>query len=125
MTTNIEQRATEIDREVGARIRARRRELRMSQGRLGDRLGVTFQQVQKYERGVNRVSASSLVLTAEALDCRPQDLLGTEDRKGKVDWSRFHDHETSAALDAFGSIRSKAARSSALQVLRTLAEVRT
>jgi transcriptional regulator with XRE-family HTH domain len=57
-----------IDVHVGARIRLRRLLLGMSQGALGDQIGVTFQQVQKYERGANRVSASKLAQIADALD---------------------------------------------------------
>lgn len=56
-----------IDAAVGLRIRLRRQELGMSQNTLGDALGVTFQQVQKYEKGWNRVSASRLWDMAVAL----------------------------------------------------------
>src|SRR5947199_1992334 len=49
-----------IDRHVGARIRHKRMMLGVSQEALGDALGVTFQQVQKYEKGMNRVGASRL-----------------------------------------------------------------
>lgn len=49
-----------IDTHVGARVRARRRLLGITQERLGEALGLTFQQVQKYERGSNRISASRL-----------------------------------------------------------------
>jgi transcriptional regulator with XRE-family HTH domain len=49
-----------IDRHVGARVRMRRMMLEMTQEGLGDALGVTFQQVQKYELGKNRISASRL-----------------------------------------------------------------
>lgn len=49
-----------VDVRVGARLRARRRELGMSQEALGDAVGITFQQIQKYEKGANRVSASRL-----------------------------------------------------------------
>jgi transcriptional regulator with XRE-family HTH domain len=49
-----------IDVHVGGRIRMRRNMLGMSQEKLGERLGVTFQQVQKYEKGTNRVGASRL-----------------------------------------------------------------
>lgn len=49
-----------IDVHVGARVRARRRLLGITQERLGEALGLTFQQVQKYERGSNRISASRL-----------------------------------------------------------------
>ena len=60
-------RAAELEREIGARIRARRRQLGLSQSQLANQLGVSFQQVQKYERGANRVAASTLVATAQAL----------------------------------------------------------
>jgi transcriptional regulator with XRE-family HTH domain len=49
-----------VDRHVGARIRMRRLMLKFSQTQLGDALGLSFQQVQKYERGSNRVGASRL-----------------------------------------------------------------
>ena len=57
-----------VDVEVGKRIRVQRTLRKMSQTELGNRIGVTFQQVQKYERGSNRVSASKLVEIANALD---------------------------------------------------------
>lgn len=56
-----------VDRMVGLRIRMRRKELRMSQGKLAAALGLTFQQVQKYEGGDNRVSASKLWEIARVL----------------------------------------------------------
>jgi transcriptional regulator with XRE-family HTH domain len=56
-----------VDLHVGARIRMRRRMQGVSQEKLADALGLTFQQVQKYERGANRVSASKLYEIAAAL----------------------------------------------------------
>jgi transcriptional regulator with XRE-family HTH domain len=56
-----------IDRHVGLRIRLRRKELGVSQERLADSIGLTFQQVQKYERAANRVSASKLWEMARVL----------------------------------------------------------
>ena len=56
-----------IDRHVGLRIRMRRKELGVSQERLAEQIGLTFQQVQKYERAANRVSASKLWEMARAL----------------------------------------------------------
>lgn len=56
-----------IDQHVGLRIRLRRKELGVSQERLADSIGLTFQQVQKYERAANRVSASKLYEMARAL----------------------------------------------------------
>jgi len=61
------QRATEVDAHVGQRIRQRRTQLGISQTNLGQALGVTFQQVQKYEKGVNRVGSSRLAQIAEVL----------------------------------------------------------
>ena len=55
-----ENRPSPIDAHVGSRIRLRRNLMGMSQERLGEALGLTFQQIQKYERGVNRVGASRL-----------------------------------------------------------------
>jgi DNA-binding XRE family transcriptional regulator len=52
--------ANAVDEYIGARMRERRLALSMSQTDLGEKLGVTFQQIQKYEKGVNRVSAARL-----------------------------------------------------------------
>src|ERR1700710_1803567 len=69
MTTNAKAKSTTFhDVEVGQRIRARRMAKGMSQTELGALLGVTFQQVQKYEKGVNRVGAGRPGRVAEALD---------------------------------------------------------
>jgi transcriptional regulator with XRE-family HTH domain len=57
---NDERAANAVDRKLGQRVRARRLEIGMSQERLAELLGVTFQQVQKYEKGVNRIAASRL-----------------------------------------------------------------
>lgn len=55
------------DVHVGNRIRRRRNEIKLSQDRLGQQIGVTFQQIQKYEKGTNRVGGSRLVQLAAAL----------------------------------------------------------
>ncbi|ODS01694.1 Cro/Cl family transcriptional regulator [Methyloceanibacter superfactus] len=57
-----------IDTHVGSRVRLRRMLLGMSQERLGDSMGLTFQQVQKYEKGVNRIGASRLFQISKILD---------------------------------------------------------
>jgi len=57
-----------VDRHVGSLIRAKRKALRMSQEELAAALGLTFQQIQKYERGTNRVSSSKLYEIAQKLD---------------------------------------------------------
>ena len=56
-----------IDKHVGSRVRMRRMMLGMSQEKLGDALGLTFQQVQKYEKGTNRIGASRLQQISQIL----------------------------------------------------------
>ena len=57
-----------IDVHVGARVKLRRTLLGMSQDKLGDALGLTFQQIQKYEKGVNRIGASRIFEISKILD---------------------------------------------------------
>jgi len=75
-----------IDVHVGSRIRMRRQLISMSQEKLGELLGITFQQVQKYEKGSNRISASRLFYAAKILGVPVQaffeDLPGTEGDTG-------------------------------------------
>lgn len=56
-----------IDKHVGARVRMRRMMISMSQEKLGEKLGITFQQIQKYEKGTNRIGASRLQQIANVL----------------------------------------------------------
>jgi transcriptional regulator with XRE-family HTH domain len=65
--SDTERNPNPIDLHVGARIRMRRKILGVSQERLAEDLGLTFQQIQKYERGANRVSASKLYEIAKSL----------------------------------------------------------
>ena len=67
MSDNKKKRPNPIDIHVGSRIRLRRTMLGMSQEKLGEALGITFQQVQKYEKGTNRVGASRLQHIASVL----------------------------------------------------------
>lgn len=72
---------TDLDHEIGKAIRLRREALGLTQTQLASKIGVTFQQVQKYERAVNRVSASKLVKVAETLECHITDLIGVGEAK--------------------------------------------
>ncbi len=60
-----------VDIHVGSRVRMRRLMLGMSQEKLGESLGITFQQVQKYEKGTNRVGASRLQAISDTLGVKP------------------------------------------------------
>lgn len=72
MNTDIDPR----DVAIGARMRTRREEIRMTQAQLAAAAGVTFQQVQKYEKGVNRVACARLVDIADALKVHPAYFFG-------------------------------------------------
>jgi transcriptional regulator with XRE-family HTH domain len=68
-------RSGALDAALGDRIRRRRRDMGLSQSALGGRLGITFQQVQKYENGANRVSATMLIRLSQALAMPVSELL--------------------------------------------------
>lgn len=71
--------ASDMDVALGDAIRLRRRSLNLSQEQLAAACGISFQQIQKYENGGNRVSFSRLVQIARALDCRVSDLTNVLD----------------------------------------------
>ena len=58
----------DVNLDIGQRIRRRRKHLNLSQSDLGKRIGLTFQQIQKYESGANRISAAMLLRIAKVLD---------------------------------------------------------
>ncbi len=68
MTTISAKRPNSTDVYVGGKVRMRRKMLGMSQEKLGEQLGITFQQVQKYEKGANRIGASRLQAISQILE---------------------------------------------------------
>jgi transcriptional regulator with XRE-family HTH domain len=72
--------ANGIDRQVGERVRRRRILLGLTQDQLAEVLGISYQQIQKYETGANRISAGRLAQIAEALEVQPGWFFGTSDR---------------------------------------------
>ena len=92
------------DTELGKRIRLRRDEQHMSQSELGDKLGVSFQQVQKYEKGVNRVGASRLQQIATALDV-PVTYFFDDDGLGKRAKDGQREVESLLFIDSSFSLR--------------------
>jgi transcriptional regulator with XRE-family HTH domain len=70
------------DAEIGRLVRARRQKLRLSQSDLAEHIGVTFQQVQKYENGTNRISIGRLTRIAEVLDVPPTFFFARETKAG-------------------------------------------
>ncbi len=102
---------TDIDRLVSERILARRNELDMSQPELAERVGVTFQQVQKYENGKNRISAGRLYEVAKALGVTIQYFYDTaprlmQARRGVAEEAAaFEGPDTSEELELLAAFR--------------------
>ena len=85
MADRPEALADPVDVAVGARIRLLRKMRGLSQQALAEAAGVTFQQIQKYERGANRVSASMLARIAETLRAPVSELFGETEGSGAID----------------------------------------
>ena len=113
-----------IDGVVGARIRLRRKFVGLSQQALGEALGITFQQVQKYERGSNRVSASMLVKIARKLNCPVSYLLAEEELGGGDDSvaGRLAADGALELLEVYARLPDEVSRRAVMGLARTLAE---
>ena len=116
-----------LDVALGFRIRQRRRELRFSQDRLARRIGITFQQVQKYEHGTNRVSFSRLAEIAQALQCSLTDLIGdlAQHSPSSLTINRvamMGQQGAAELLDAYSRIRSPSYRQAILNLAKEIAE---
>ena len=115
-----------MDIALGAAVRIRRRTIGMSQEALAEQCGVSFQQIQKYENGANRISFSRLVQIARALRCRVTDLLDvldTPDEEPSVDLDLLSRMRTPGALELLTVYEQlpQDARSALVSFLRILA----
>jgi transcriptional regulator with XRE-family HTH domain len=115
-----------LDVALGVHVRLRRKEAGLSQAKLAARVGLTFQQVQKYETGANRISFSRLVEIAHALHCSVHDLVGDLDKsKPSGLFAKQTDYlaEPGAAelLRAYASISSSKRRQALRNFVRQLA----
>ena len=121
-----------VDIHVGTRVRLRRQLLKMSQEKLGDQLGVTFQQVQKYERGTNRVGASRLWRMSQVMDVPVSffyEGLETEDTKYEfaegdqtpIVYDFINSTDGVSLAVAVSKIENKAVRRQVLELARALA----
>ena len=121
-----------IDRVVGQRIRWRRRELKLSQEQLAELLSLTFQQVQKYERGTNRVGAGRLWNLAKVLDVPVSFFYdGVAETVGQPGFSEgdqtpivddfIQSADGVALAQAFARIKDSKVRRRILELVRTLA----
>jgi transcriptional regulator with XRE-family HTH domain len=122
-----------IDAYVGSRVRMRRLMLGMSQERLAEQIGVTFQQVQKYEKGTNRIGASRLQAIAGVLavpvafffqqdNSQPLTTEGLGAISGLEDLSDFLTSKEGLSLNkAFMKINDPSVRQSVLMLIKSLA----
>ena len=119
-----------IDRFVGSRVRLRRTALGVTQERLAQALGVTFQQVQKYEKGANRIGAGRLQEIARVLDAPPSFFYegapeivstGVREPAHTSATSVMLPAESLQLIKAFMTIRDDRLRSSVLDLVRALA----
>lgn len=109
----------QIDAEIGARVRNRRTDLGISQSSLANHIGVTFQQVQKYEKGSNRIAAATLIRIADKLETSVAVLSG-ELRPLDPDSGLLIDTQSTTLLETFGRI-TPARRKTLLEVASALA----
>jgi transcriptional regulator with XRE-family HTH domain len=109
---------------IGARMRTRRRQLGLSQSDLASKLGVSFQQIQKYERGANRVAASTLLAASQVLGASVSWLVGEETPGREDDDDVFRALARPGALEmleAFNAIADPRARAAMLALAREMA----
>lgn len=118
----VDARADPVDVAVGARIRLLRKMRGLSQQALAEAAGVTFQQIQKYERGANRVSASMLVRIAGALEAPVAELFGEGGGQSAIDEVAVLLAQPGALelLRAFSDLPRGAARAALVDFVRSL-----
>ena len=107
-----------IDKEIGARVRLRRNQIGMSQEKLADALGITFQQVQKYEKGTNRISVSRLDQSATAVDVRIGFFLPSADAEEKSAGRAPNEKDSYELIDLFNQLESKPLRRAIVSLTR-------
>jgi transcriptional regulator with XRE-family HTH domain len=116
-----------MDALVGARLRSRRKQLKMSQERLGKEIGVSFQQVQKYENGTNRIGAGRLAEISKVLDVPVAYFFTGSSAGGAADGERtdaraiLSEPGATELLQAYAQIGSLALRNAVVRLARDLA----
>jgi transcriptional regulator with XRE-family HTH domain len=116
-----------MDIALGAAVRIRRRTIGISQEALAEQCGVSFQQIQKYENGANRISFSRLVQIARALKCRVVDLMDVldgPDRENTGEVDLLTRMRTPGAIELLAAYEQMApeARSSLVSLLRAVTQ---
>lgn len=106
MSEQLSKRTAEADKRVGACVRAARVKAGLSQSKLATELGITFQQLQKYEKGKNRIAVSTLLLIADALSLPVQSFFETVERQASdgSDWPDLLSKDNIRLIRAFSNI---------------------
>jgi transcriptional regulator with XRE-family HTH domain len=123
----LERAEQALDRAIGRRIRAARLARRMTQEQLAQVLGCSYQQIQKYENGSNRIAAARLVLLARRLELSPAALLGLAEPADEQPEPRSAagaatERAARELARGFGEIRDAEVRSALASLIRTVAE---
>ena len=123
---NQKHRSTDVDAMVGERVRSRRIQARISQERLGEVLGVSFQQMQKYENGVDRIGSGRLSKIAEVLACDVTEFFESVTNAPTITSTAFSKFlatkEGVAIIEAMLKIRSPALRRTVIDIAEKLAD---
>ena len=123
-----ERAANAVDKKVGQRVRTRRQEIGMSQERLAELLGVTFQQVQKYEKGVNRIAVSRLLDIANSLEISACRFFDGLERRGVAEDAPDYVNDALATPEGaqlmalFAGIKSPKVRRRVLDLVRAVTD---
>jgi transcriptional regulator with XRE-family HTH domain len=114
------------DAEIGRMVRAQRQQLGLSQSDLADRIGVTFQQVQKYENGSNRISIGRLTRIAEALGVPPTFFFARETKAGVASSNKSREFLAAAGalrlIKAFDRFQTRELRTAFVEFAESIAK---
>jgi transcriptional regulator with XRE-family HTH domain len=126
MTTKAPKSATEADRTIGGRVAALRVARGLSQTALGEAVGVSFQQVQKYEKGCNRISAGRLRTIADLLKVPVETFFDDREMNGSDGGNArtfYDDPQVKQLVTAFTSIADEITRESVLSIVKAAAKI--
>jgi transcriptional regulator with XRE-family HTH domain len=115
----------EADAFIGDRVRSCRLQARMSQEQLGEALGISFQQIQKYEKGTNRIGAGRLLRIAEVLGCDIMEFF-TGISTGQISMPLSNFMATAdgiAIMEAMSKIKNPALRRTVIEIAEKLADL--
>jgi transcriptional regulator with XRE-family HTH domain len=118
--------AADIDVLIGERVRSRRMQAKMSQAALGEALGVTLQQIQKYEEGTDRIGSGRLLEVAKVLECDVMEFYVTSNGDQTIAGPPFSTFMTTkdgvAIIKAMLKIKNQALRRTVIDIAEKLAE---